>query len=35
MNNQNIISFKKFDLVCFSVLAAISEIMSYASKCIK
>ena len=29
MNNQNIISFKKFDLVCFSVLAAISEIMSY------
>ena len=30
MNNENVVSFKKFDLVCFSVLASISEIMSYA-----
>ena len=30
MNNENVVSFKKFDLVCFSILASISEIMSYA-----
>jgi hypothetical protein len=29
MNNENATSFKKFDLACFSVLAAISEIMSH------